>query len=99
VLGSMLDSICTVQCISDEGLAYKFICRLLSNKVPHIGFSYASGELHGVNVRKHPRISVLFWAPILEPVKEDGKAILKLVGEVSIVDMSEGGCRIMTNNK
>ena len=41
----------------------------------------------------------MFWAPILEPVTEGGKAILKPVGKGSIVDMSEGGCRIMTNNK
>ena len=99
MLGSMLDSICTVQCISDEGLAYKFTCRLLSNKVPRIGLSYPSGKLYGVNVRKHPRISVSFWAPILEPVTEGGRTILNPVGEGSIVDMSEGGCRIMTNNQ
>ncbi len=99
VLGTMLDSICTVQCISDEGLAYKFECRLLSKRVPLIGLSYPSGELQGVNVREHPRISVSFWTSILEPVAEGGKTTLKPVGEGSIVDMSEGGCRVITNSK
>lgn len=99
ILGSMLDSICTVQCVSDEGLAYKFECRLLSKKVPNIGLSYPSGDLQGVNVRKHPRISVSFWTAILGLVAEGGKTAFKPVGEGSIVDMNEGGCRVMTNAK
>lgn len=99
ILGSMLDSKCTVQCITDEGLAYKFESRLLSKKVPHIGLSCPVGELQGVNVRKHPRISVSFWAAILGVVTEDGKQTLKPVGEGSIVDMNKGGCRVMTSSK
>ena len=99
ILGSMLDSICSAQCISDDGLAYKFECRLLSKKVPNIALSYPSGELKGVSVRKHPRISVSFWTSILEPVTEGGKTALKPVGEGSIVDMNESGCRVMTNSK
>ena len=99
ILGSMLDSICMVQCLSDEGLAYKFECRLLSKKVPNIGLSYPSGEPQGVNVRKHQRIAVSFWTAIPEPVTEGGKTSLKPVGEGSIVDMNQGGCKIMTNSK
>ena len=99
ILSLMLDSKCMVQCITDEGLAYKFECQLLSKKVPHIGLSYPSGELQGVNVRKHPRISVSFWTVILGVVNEDGKPTLKPVGEGSIVDMNVGGCRIVTNSK
>ena len=99
ILGSMLDSICTLQCITDEGLAYKFECRLRSKKVPHIGLSYPAEKLQGVNVRKHPRISVSFWTAILGVVTEGGKSTLKPVGEGSIVDMSEGGCRVMTSSR
>lgn len=99
ILGSMLNSMCTAQCITDEGLAYKFECRLLSKKVPNIGLSYPTGELQGVNIRKHTRISVSFWTVILGVVTEGGKSSLKPVGEGSIVDMSEGGCRVMTNSK
>lgn len=99
VFGSMLDSVLTVQCITDDGLACKFESRLLSKKIPQIGLLYPSGELSGVNIRKHPRISVSFWVAILGVVAEGGKQILKPVGEGSLVDMNINGCRVMTNSK
>jgi len=99
ILSLMLDSACIVQCISDEGLAYRFECRLLTKKVPHIGLSYPSGNFEGINVRKNPRISVSYWTALLGVVNEGGKATLKPVGEGSIVDLSLGGCRFMTSNK
>lgn len=99
VMTIMLDSICPLQCITDDGLAYKFECRLLSKKIPHIGLSYPEEVPTGINIRKHTRIPVSFWAVILEPGSGSGGSELKEAGEGSIVDLSEGGCKFMTGNK
>lgn len=99
VLTVMLDSKCPVQCISDEGLAYKFECSLVQKKIPYVSFKYLPTELSGVNVRKHPRIPVSYWASILERSAEAGEGEFKEAGDGTIADMSEGGCKLMTSCK
>ncbi len=94
----MLNSNCPVQCITDDGLAYRFECHLLSKKIPHMGLQYPTQELTGVSVRKHQRTSISFWTAIQEPVG-GSETEFKNAGEGNIVDMSEGGCRLMTSNK
>lgn len=96
VLTVMLDSKCMMQCITDEGLAYKFEANLCSKKIPVMGFKYPTVELEGVNVRKHPRIPVSYWVVMLEPGNSSEN---KQIGEGNLVDMSEGGCRLMTGSK
>lgn len=99
VFTAMLDSKCQVQCISDEGLAYKFECSLTQKKIPYVGFKCLPTELKGVNVRKHPRIPVSFWASVLERSEKAGEGEFKEAGDGTIADMSEGGCKLMTSSK
>ena len=101
ILHIMPNSSCVVRCISDEGMAYGFQTNLKNRKIPLITIGYPQGELKGVSVRKHERIKTSFWAQLkMMNVSGAGNTSkLEMIGDCNIVDMSMGGCKIMTKQE
>ncbi len=101
ILHIMPNSSCVVRCISDEGMAYGFQTSLRNRKIPLITIAYPEGELQGVSVRKSERIKTSFWAQLklmnVSGAAETSK--LEMIGDANIVDISLGGCRIMTKQE
>tara|TARA_B100000315_G_scaffold243700_1_gene267377 strand:+ start:1903 stop:2529 length:627 start_codon:yes stop_codon:yes gene_type:complete len=95
-LAIVVNSVCSVQFVTEEGYHCKFESKVLDAAIPLLNLSYPEG-VEGVSVRKQERISVSFWTAILGLVTESGMQRLKPVGEGSIVDMTIDGCRVMTN--
>ena len=94
----VVNSLCTVQCVTDAGYVCKFESKVIHKAIPVIGLSYPkNNELEGINVRKQERTSVSFWTAILALVTENGIQRLKPIGDGNIADMTIKGCRIMTN--
>lgn len=95
----VVNSICALQCVTDDGYVCKFESKVLSVAIPLLGFSYPKNDLEGSNVRKQQRVPVSFWTAILGVVTENRIKKLKPVGDGSIVDMNMDGCRVMTSVK
>lgn len=98
LLNVMLNSEVAIRCVADDGMAYGFKCRLKNRKIPLVILSYPEGELQGVNVRKEERAPVSFWAElkIITVSGPDSASQLESIGDATVVDLSLGGCRIMT---
>lgn len=96
-LAIMVDSICSVQFVTDEGYVCKFESKVLDVAIPLLTLSYPESGAEGISVRKQERVSVSFWTSILGLVAEKGMQRLKPVGEGSIVDVNLDGCKVMTN--
>ena len=96
-LSIVVNSICTVQFVTDDGFVCKFESKVLDASIPFLNLSYPEGGLEGINVRKQVRVDVSFWTALLGLVTENGMQKLKPSGEGSIVDMNLDGCRVMTN--
>ena len=91
----MPDTECKVKFIDDNGIAYNISTILLKRKIPNIIIKYPD-KFEGVSIRKYQRISTSYWAAILNEVNENGVVSLKPSGDGTIVDMSLGGCKLMT---
>ncbi len=92
---------CMVKCIAEDGKAYGFKTRLKDRKIPCITLSYPKEKLNGVNIRKDERVPTSFWAELkLEDNSgSEDDSRLKSFGDANIVDISVGGCKIMTQQK
>jgi len=94
----VVNSLCTVQCVTDEGYVCKFESKVIHKAIPLIGLSYPQNtQLEGINVRKQKRTPVSFWTAILGLVAENGIQRLKPVGDGNIADMTISGCKLMTS--
>src|SRR4030067_1318841 len=91
----MPDTECKVKFIAEDGMAYNIDTLLLKRKIPNIIIKYPV-RMDGVSIRKHPRISTSYWTSIMDEKNENGKAVMKKIGDGTIVDMSLGGCKLMT---
>lgn len=101
LLNAMLNSEVVVRCIADDGMAYGFKCRLKNRKIPLVTLTYPEGEPQGVNVRKEKRTPVSFWAElkIMTVSGPESESQLEALGDANIVDISLGGCKIMTHGE
>jgi len=91
----MPDTECKVKFIAEDGMAYNIDTLLLKRKIPNIIIKYPV-RMDGVSIRKHPRISTSYWTSIMDEKNENGKAVMEKIGDGTIVDMSLGGCKLMT---
>lgn len=93
------NTLVTVRFISEEGMAYGFKTMLKNKKIPSITLAYPEEDLKGVSVRKGERVDTSFWAQLKLMKGSGGDAKLEMVGDANIVDMSGGGCRIITQQQ
>lgn len=91
----MPDTECKVKFIAEDGMAYNIDTVLLKRKIPNIIIKYPA-KMEGVSIRKHPRISTSYWTSIMDEKNENGKTVMEKIGDGTIVDMSPGGCKLMT---
>ncbi len=91
----MPDTECKVKFIAEDGMAYNINTVLLKRKIPNIIIKYPV-RMDGVSIRKHPRISTSYWTSIMDEKNENGKTVMEKIGDGTIVDMSHGGCKLMT---
>jgi hypothetical protein len=91
----MPDTECKVKFIAEDGMAYNIDTTLLKRKIPNIIIKYPA-KMSGVSIRKHPRIATSYWTSIIDEKNENGKVVLEKIGDGTIVDMSLGGCKLMT---
>lgn len=91
----MPDTECKVKFIAEDGMAYNIDTVLLKRKIPNIIIKYPA-KMEGVSIRKHHRISTSYWTSIMDEKNENGKTVMEKIGDGTIVDMSPGGCKLMT---
>ena len=91
----MPDTECKVKFISEDGMTYNIDAVLLKRKIPNIIIKYPV-RMEGVSIRKHPRISTSYWTSIIDEKNENDKLTMEKIGDGTIVDMSLGGCKLMT---
>ena len=91
----MPDTECKVKFIAEDGMAYNIDTLLLKRKIPNIIIKYPV-RMDGISIRKHPRISTSYWTSIMDEKNENGKDVMEKIGDGTIVDMSFGGCKLMT---
>ncbi|MBI3582747.1 MAG: PilZ domain-containing protein [Nitrospinae bacterium] len=84
----MPDTECKVKFIAEDGMAYNIDTVLLKRKIPNIIIKYPA-KTEGVSIRKHHRVSTSYWTSIMDEKNEK-------IGDGTIVDMSLGGCKLMT---
>ncbi len=91
----MPDTECKVKFISEDGMTYNIDAVLIKRKIPNIIIKYPV-RMEGVSIRKHPRISTSYWTSIIDEKNENDKLTMEKIGDGTIVDMSLGGCKLMT---
>lgn len=90
----MVNSEIVVRCIAEDGKAYGFKSRLKDRKIPLMTLTYPEGDLQGVNVRREERVPTSYWAVLKAAAPSGGNA--EPVGDGNIVEMSTGGCKVMS---
>ena len=83
-----------VRCIAEDGKAYGFKSVLKERKIPLVTITYPEGDLQGVNVRREERVPTSYWT-VLKAMAPSGPQA-EPVGDGNIVEMSTGGCKVMS---
>jgi len=91
----MVNSEVMVRGIADDGMAYGFKSALKDRKIPLVTITYPEGELQGVNVRREERVPTSYWTVLKGPAPS-GEPQADPVGDGNIVEMSTGGCKVMS---
>lgn len=92
----MINTEVTVRCIAEDGNAYGFKSRLKDRKIPLVTMTYPEGDLQGVNVRREERVPTSYWAVLKIMTVSGEDSQLEPLGDGNIVEMSTGGCKVMS---